>query len=444
MTDAELPCICDEPLERSRFSGIETAFLPLFLLSLPFDAVTVASPSATPSNSGCALPQRQGPLFAAASANLSLLHSSSCLTVPSAPPLDLIRASASSLPSINTYKAIFDPLCPSTTLAHIVLVNINPPTFRITSRPAISLQPISSHALSSTQAPTVASSSALEYTRDHRRCAAQSTSLLSSNAPRTQHTDHHGYPRKSSSVTLSFRCSADQGAHTDLPKSSYPRANAELVHEDQRKECRPFDCKHPGCPKAFSRCVINAFSISGAPSMLTNLICPCSSIQSAFCHVLLPYSRSSTTGDPTWLGTYQTDSDKGSNLTGDSYHLLGGTKDVMGVEVIVPLAYGVLRPQITCGAQIRRCPSGPRGKLRRRALRDRLWTRRPRVPLCCCWSRSRLDLEMDRICRRSNSGLTLLALSSCYFHRHARITVKNDLSPAMFATAARPSSSDQH
>ncbi|SPO26620.1 related to Zinc finger protein [Ustilago trichophora] len=27
----------------------------------------------------------------------------------------------------------------------------------------------------------------------------------------------------------------------------------ELVHEDQRKECRPFDCKHPGCPKAFSR-----------------------------------------------------------------------------------------------------------------------------------------------------------------------------------------------
>ncbi|CBQ73544.1 related to Zinc finger protein [Sporisorium reilianum SRZ2] len=27
----------------------------------------------------------------------------------------------------------------------------------------------------------------------------------------------------------------------------------ELVHEDQRKECRPFDCQHPGCPKAFSR-----------------------------------------------------------------------------------------------------------------------------------------------------------------------------------------------
>ncbi|KIS68601.1 zinc-finger transcription factor [Mycosarcoma maydis] len=27
----------------------------------------------------------------------------------------------------------------------------------------------------------------------------------------------------------------------------------ELVHEDQRRECRPFDCKHPGCPKAFSR-----------------------------------------------------------------------------------------------------------------------------------------------------------------------------------------------
>ncbi|KAJ9479664.1 hypothetical protein PHBOTO_003140 [Pseudozyma hubeiensis] len=27
----------------------------------------------------------------------------------------------------------------------------------------------------------------------------------------------------------------------------------ELVHEDQRKECRPFDCKYPGCPKAFSR-----------------------------------------------------------------------------------------------------------------------------------------------------------------------------------------------
>ncbi|GAC75260.1 FOG: Zn-finger [Moesziomyces antarcticus T-34] len=26
----------------------------------------------------------------------------------------------------------------------------------------------------------------------------------------------------------------------------------ELVHEDQRKESRPFDCQHPGCPKAFS------------------------------------------------------------------------------------------------------------------------------------------------------------------------------------------------
>ncbi|PWZ00085.1 hypothetical protein BCV70DRAFT_223356 [Testicularia cyperi] len=41
----------------------------------------------------------------------------------------------------------------------------------------------------------------------------------------------------------------------------------ELVHEDQRKESRPFECKSPGCPKAFSRRsdLARALSVPVAP-----------------------------------------------------------------------------------------------------------------------------------------------------------------------------------
>lgn len=72
----------------------------------------------------------------------------------------------------------------------------------------------------------------------------------------------------------------------------------------------------------------------------------------------------------------------------------------MGVEVIVTLAYGMLRPQITCGAQ----NTAVQGTHVGNCADVLCWIgfgcgNDVQVPLCCCWSQSRLGSKMDRVHR---------------------------------------------